>query len=158
MLRYRVFLVFESECRPTWLRPTYLYKYAHDICIGACEWIKLCAQQFATEFLNRDTAMLGATGIVPVSVHCNVQCIGNRFLTSYAKKSLSKSLREIFTIDDTCNRRSFASLAIRGDNLEIKRQLQFFFEISADWYIRFDWNPFEKLIEMKTICVLLSKR
>lgn len=76
VLRYRVFLVSESECRPTWLGPTYLYKYAHDICIGACEWIKLCAQQFATEFLNRDTVMLGATGIVPVSVRCNVQLIG----------------------------------------------------------------------------------
>lgn len=52
----------------TRLGPTYLQKYAHDICIGACEWIKLRAQQFVTEFLNRDTAMLGATGIVPVSV------------------------------------------------------------------------------------------
>lgn len=37
------------------LGPTYLQKYAHDICISACEWIKLRAQQFRRVSQHRDT-------------------------------------------------------------------------------------------------------
>lgn len=63
----------------TRLGPTYLQKYAHDICISAYEWIKLRAQQF--DRVSQSQHSLGQqVRRVLISIYRNVKYIGWRIV------------------------------------------------------------------------------